>query len=101
MNFSRYTLIRVLLSGVFIGFTSSVLAQDMVMSGKRYIAQDVDAKSGYVDVGAKLDFFLGHGLHLSLNGGGAYNARSLNTTLKSIGDVQDSKDNLKILNLVL
>lgn len=73
--------------------------QDMVMNGKQPIAQDVDAKSGFVDVGAKLDIFLGHGLHLSLNGGGAYNARSLNTTLKGVGKTLESKDDLKILNV--
>lgn len=71
--------------------------QDLVMNGQQSIIQNVDAKSGFVDIGAKLDFFLGHGMHLSLNGGGAYNARSL-STVRQYGE-SSPKDNLKILNL--
>ena len=75
--------------------------QDLKMGGMRDISQDINAKSGYVDVGAKLDFFLGHGFHLSAKAGGAYNFRSLQAQVRGGSDITEpeSDDNLKILNL--
>lgn len=73
--------------------------QDLNMDGVKTINQEISSKSGYVDLGTKLDLILAKGLNLSLNAGGAYNSRSMISLLEGYSYGQDACDDLQILNV--